>query len=144
MILLRQVFIFDAKVTNVVDADTIDAVIDLGFNTSRTDRIRLFGINAYETRLSSTTTAQMKELGLQGKVFLTDLILGRNVLVRTEPDREKYGRYLATVYMLSTDSSLVFNNVQDYQGALETVEGNTYVNINKLVILKGYGVEQVY
>jgi len=94
---------YKAIVTNVVDADTLDIVIDLGFKTSIKTRIRIARINAYETRLGSKTNQAQKELGLKGKEFVKDLIEGKEVKITTEKTG-KYGRYIAEItYEAHTD-----------------------------------------
>ena len=57
-------YIYNAKCLKVVDGDTIDAQIDLGFDTHKTIRIRLVGINAPESR---TRDLEEKERGLAAK-----------------------------------------------------------------------------
>ena len=55
------------QVLKVVDGDTIDVVIDLGFDISYTSRVRLAGIDTPESR---TTDAREKILGLEVKEYL--------------------------------------------------------------------------
>ena len=55
---------YKAKLIRVIDGDTIDAMIDLGFNTWVKKRIRLAGIDAFETR---TRNKKEKEKGLLAK-----------------------------------------------------------------------------
>ncbi len=52
---------YKAKVTRVVDGDTVDALIDCGFSVFRKERIRLYGINAPESR---TRDKEEKKRGL--------------------------------------------------------------------------------
>ena len=52
------------KITNVVDGDTIDVDIDLGFNISYSQRVRLAGIDTPESR---TKDLREKALGLESK-----------------------------------------------------------------------------
>ena len=47
---MKILYRYDAKLLRVVDGDTADAMIDLGFNTWVKKRIRLAGIDAYESR----------------------------------------------------------------------------------------------
>ena len=58
------------KVLRVVDGDTIDVDIDLGFNVSYTQRVRLAGIDTPESR---TTDLKEKALGLEVKEYLKHL-----------------------------------------------------------------------
>ena len=87
------------KVLKVVDGDTIDVDIDLGFNISYTQRVRLAGIDTPESR---TKDAREKALGLEVKDKLKKSIeAAKLVVVKTEkPDStEKYGRILGWVYL---------------------------------------------
>lgn len=87
------------SVHKVVDGDTIDADIDLGFDISLTKRIRLAGIDTPESR---TTDAYEKKLGLEVKDWLKKKLEGNHeILVKTElPDStEKYGRILGRLYV---------------------------------------------
>lgn len=79
------------EVVRVVDGDTVDVVIDLGFSLTKKERVRLAGIDAPESR---TTDLEEKELGLDAKEFL-ERRLGDcpNLKVKTEKDG-KYGRML--------------------------------------------------
>jgi endonuclease YncB( thermonuclease family) len=66
------------KVTKVVDGDTIDVEIDLGFDISFSSRVRLAGIDTPESR---TTDKEEKELGLEVKRNLASLLLTQKVLL---------------------------------------------------------------
>lgn len=87
------------KVLKVVDGDTIDVDIDLGFNISYYQRVRLAGIDTPESR---TTDKKEKALGLEVKDRLKKAIdAATDVVIKTEkPDSsEKYGRILGWVYL---------------------------------------------
>jgi len=87
------------KVLKVVDGDTIDVDIDLGFDISYTQRVRLAGIDTPESR---TTDKKEKALGLEVKDRLKKAIdAATNVVIKTEkPDSsEKYGRILGWVFL---------------------------------------------
>ena len=88
---------FVKEVKNVVDGDTIDVVIDLGFDILFASRVRLAGIDTPESR---TKDLAEKELGLKAKQFTEDWLVGRDwVFVNTIPDKnDKYGRVLAKIY----------------------------------------------
>ena len=64
-------FEYKAKITRVIDGDTVDAMIDLGFSVHRKIRIRLHGINTPESR---TKDLEEKERGLQAKYRLRDIL----------------------------------------------------------------------
>ena len=87
------------KVLKVVDGDTIDVDIDLGFDISYTQRVRLAGIDTPESR---TTDKKEKALGLEVKDRLKKAIdAATNVVIKTEkPDSsEKYGRILGWIFL---------------------------------------------
>jgi micrococcal nuclease len=94
------------KVLKVVDGDTIDVDIDLGFNVSYTQRVRLAGIDTPESR---TTDLKEKALGLEVKDYLKHFLEGaEDIVIQTEkPDSsEKYGRILGWLFINDDDTSL--------------------------------------
>jgi len=94
------------KVLKVVDGDTIDADIDLGFDISLTKRVRLAGIDTPESR---TTDLKEKALGLEVKEWLKKRLEGaKDILIKTQlPDStEKYGRILGKLYINNEETSL--------------------------------------
>jgi len=99
------------KVTKVVDGDTIDVEIDLGFSISFSSRVRLAGIDTPESR---TTNKEEKVLGLEVKKVLSERIANaKSIVIRTEKmdSSEKYGRILGWLYLdgeaLSVNEALV-------------------------------------
>ncbi len=94
------------KVTGVVDGDTIDVDIDLGFNIAYSQRVRLAGIDTPESR---TTDKKEKALGLESKQRLKDVLANASVVViRTQkPDStEKYGRVLGWLFVDGAEKSV--------------------------------------
>ena len=94
------------KVNKIVDGDTIDVDIDLGFDISFSSRVRLAGIDTPESR---TTDAKEKALGLEVKEKIKkELAAAKDVVIKTEkPDSsEKYGRILGWVFLDGSDVSL--------------------------------------
>ena len=88
---------YNAKCIKVVDGDTIDAEIDLGFDIKVTKRIRLAGINAPESR---TRNLVEKKLGLAAKEKLKDLLEGAaNCFELESQELGKYGRVLGKLYI---------------------------------------------
>jgi micrococcal nuclease len=109
----------------VVDGDTIDAAIDLGFDISLTKRIRLAGVDTPESR---TTDAKEKALGLEVKEWLKKKLEGQtDIIVKTElPDStEKYGRILGYLFIGDKEVSAV----------------NKKKSINQMMIDEGYAWE---
>jgi micrococcal nuclease len=87
------------KVTKVVDGDTIDVDIDLGFDISFSSRVRLAGIDTPESR---TADKAEKALGLEAKAYLKHAIdAAKTVVIKTEKmnSSEKYGRILGWLYL---------------------------------------------
>ena len=84
---------FKALVLRVVDGDTYDLVVDLGFHVSINVRIRLKGIDTPEIYHASCPAE--KEHGMQAKAFAEELVLNRWVTLRSWKGRRgKYGRWL--------------------------------------------------
>ena len=93
-------------ISKVVDGDTIDANIDLGFDISLTKRIRLAGIDSPESR---TTNLKEKALGLETKEWLKKTLEdAKDILIKTEkPDStEKYGRIIGHLFINGQETSL--------------------------------------
>lgn len=94
------------EVLRVVDGDTIDVAIDLGFDIAFTSRVRLAGIDTPESR---TTDKNEKRLGIEVKDFVKKAMAeAKVVVIQTEkPDSsEKYGRILGWVFLDGSSESL--------------------------------------
>lgn len=93
-----NLYFYKAEVKKIIDGDTLDIVIDLGFDTLRKTRVRLYGINTPESR---TSNPEEKLLGLAAKEFVEQWIDKNKfqVKIQTILDKnEKYGRVLALVW----------------------------------------------
>ena len=112
-------FEYNFKLVKVVDGDTIDVDIDLGFGVwLRKQRIRMMGIDTPE---SSTRDLEEKKYGLLAKDKLTQLIADGRTLKTFKDAKGKFGRILADV--------IVYNSAEDrWCGATE------------IMIQQGYGV----
>jgi micrococcal nuclease len=94
------------KVENVVDGDTIDVLIDLGFDILFSSRVRLAGIDTPESR---TRDLKEKALGLESKEYLKKALKdAKSVVIKTEKmdSSEKYGRILGWIYINEDTVSL--------------------------------------
>lgn len=102
-------FEYQAKITNVVDGDTIDANIDLGFKITSKQRLRVARID----------TPERGENGYQeAKEFVQHCVLNKEVNIKTEKI-SKYGYYLAEVYVEGrnlSDMLLAANLAKSYDG----------------------------
>ena len=88
---------YKAEIDRVVDGDTVDVSIDLGFDIWYKARVRLAGIDAWESR---TKDLEEKEKGLAAKARLKELVDGKEVILRTSKDSKgKFGRVLADVIL---------------------------------------------
>lgn len=82
---------YRAEVLSVVDGDTLHLSVDLGFDIKRRDTFRLYGINAPEMSTPE---------GIAAKAWLVQKLTEGALVITTRKDkREKYGRYLATLWI---------------------------------------------
>ena len=101
---MYQYYVRDVK--KVVDGDTLDVVIDLGFNILFEQRVRMAGIDTPESR---TRDKFEKSLGIESKEYLKKHLKDANsVVIKTEKmnSSEKYGRILGWVYINGDTVSL--------------------------------------
>jgi micrococcal nuclease len=106
------------EVVKVVDGDTIDVLIDLGFNLTKKERIRLAGIDTPESR---TRNLEEKKMGLEAKEYLQNKLDNcKNLRVKTEKDG-KYGRMLGWIH--GNDENI--NNIMVTEGYAWEYDGGT-------------------
>ena len=83
------------KIVRVIDGDTVDVLIDLGFDLTKLERVRLAGIDTPESR---TKDLAEKHMGYEAKAYLTELLdAADDLIVKTEKDG-KFGRMLGWFY----------------------------------------------
>jgi micrococcal nuclease len=120
----RDPYIYRIKnILRVVDGDTIDADIDLGFSISLEKRIRLAGVDTPESR---TTDLKEKAMGLESKEWLKKKLEGaKDIIIKTElPDStEKYGRIIGHLFINGQETSL--NNQMIDEGYALAYDGGT-------------------
>lgn len=115
---------YRATITEVYDGDTVTAEIDLGFNIKFTEKLRLYGINAPELR------GETKSDGEKSRDYLRAMILGKVVEIETIKDKkEKYGRYLAKIWLSETTEENKF------------VSNTQKIFINESMVFKGFAKE---
>ena len=95
---------YDVEVKRVVDGDTVDVMIDLGFNTHIKKRVRMYGINAPESR---TRDLEEKKKGLAAKEYTKEM-LSKNEGKFTIKSHGlgKYGRVLGEIFIEGEEKSL--------------------------------------
>mgnify|MGYP003131319246 CR=1 FL=1 len=90
------------EVLRVVDGDTIDVLIDLGFGLTKKERVRVAGIDTPESR---TKNLYEKYLGKEASAYLEEELMFENIIIKTEKDG-KYGRMLGWLYKEGEDISI--------------------------------------
>ena len=117
---------YKAVVDRVVDGDTIDVTIDLGFSVWKKMRVRMEGINTPESR---TRDLEEKKRGLAAKDRLKNILdFNGNKCILKVSGVGKYGRALATVLVESLSP-------------LNGEDGVTLIDVNKQLIEEGHAVE---
>ena len=89
---------YRCKVVKIIDGDTVDVDIDLGFGVwLKKERIRMFGIDTPESR---TRDLEEKKYGNAAKEFITDMLDDEGgIVLKTRKDKEgKYGRILGELW----------------------------------------------
>ena len=119
---------YSCKLERVVDGDTCDALIDLGFNTWAKRRIRFMGVDCWESR---TRDLEEKKKGLAAKAYVKDLLEnsddGKFSIISY--GRGKYGRVLGELYVKGNDKSVnellkEHGHAYEYMGGKKKVFGN--------------------
>ena len=85
------------KFNRVIDGDTVDLDIDLGFGITISHRIRLKGINAPETR---TKDLEEKKKGIEARLWLEKELSKEGEWIIETTKEDKYGRMLGSLYLL--------------------------------------------
>jgi len=111
---------YKCKVKRVVDGDTMDVILDLGFDIHHAVRVRMAGIDTPESR---TRDKDEKARGKLSKAFLKESIKGRKIVLKTQikDAKGKFGRVIAEVW------------AEFEKGSLR--------NINELMIKECYAVK---
>lgn len=91
----KKDYVYNALVKKVVDGDTIDVLIDMGFFIYHEQRLRLNGINTMET---NDPDPVRRESAMKAKQYVMNKILDKIVVIQTYRT-DKYGRFLADVYV---------------------------------------------
>lgn len=102
-----QLYTFRAVVTNVVDGDTLDCDIDVGFKVHMHQRVRLHGVNTPELR---SRLDSERFLAREAMAFVKSAVLGKEVYIQTYKD-DVFGRYLARVYFHQKDKLHCLNDI---------------------------------
>ena len=115
-------YTYNIELLRVVDGDTIDAKIDLGFDVSVKKRVRFLGVNTPESR---TRDLEEKARGLAAKDRVRQLLEGTNKIQLSSHGVGKYGRCLGELYIDVVDGK----------------EKMTLESVNELLIKEGHAVK---
>ncbi|MCH9658762.1 thermonuclease family protein [archaeon] len=85
-------YIYDAKIVKVIDGDTFDFEIDLGFSIRIKERMRLYGVNTPETK------GIERPEGIRVKKYVSDKILNKTFEILVYK-KGKYGRYVSDLML---------------------------------------------
>ena len=129
---------YRAKVIRVIDGDTVDVDIDLGFGIwQKNERVRIMGIDTPESR---TRNKEEKVRGLLSKVYLKDAIKkAKKLTIKTHKGSEtgKFGRILGEIFADGINLNLKMCTegyaVQYYGQNKSLVEAEHMKNKNKLI-----------
>ena len=102
-------FDYACKVTRVVDGDTIDVNIVLGFQIWHKARVRMLGIDTPESR---TRRLDEKALGLASKARLKEMLKGNKIKIECSKEKGKFGRVLAIVWATDEEGNEIDCNAQ--------------------------------
>tara|TARA_R100000808_G_scaffold16457_1_gene37142 strand:- start:399 stop:821 length:423 start_codon:yes stop_codon:yes gene_type:complete len=126
---------YNCNVKRVVDGDTVDVIIDLGFDISYSSRVRLFGIDTPESR---TRDKDEKARGLISKDFLKSYLDKGGVVIRTRKDKKgKFGRILGEMVVEDININELMikeHHAVKYHGqSKDDIEAEHLVNRQKLI-----------
>ena len=88
-------YFYKATILRVIDGDTLDCFLDVGFDIQLKQRLRLAGINTPESRIKDK---REKELGLEAKEFTKNFVKDKETLIHTIK-KGKFGRLLCEVFV---------------------------------------------
>ena len=133
---------YGCKVTRVVDGDTVDVILDLGFSILHKCRVRLYGIDTPESR---TRDKDEKVRGKLAAKFLQDAIdNGKKVVLRSKlkDSKGKYGRVLGEIIVdgININVAMIENYLAvAYHGQnKDDVEAEHLINREKLIAMGTY------
>ena len=135
-------YTYKADVVKIIDGDTIDVNIHLGFNVILyKQRIRLMGIDTPESR---TRNLEEKARGLLSKQYVVDRCpVGSNIMIESL-DRGKFGRILGNIWAADTEEVTADNTINknmikavEYYGGNKDALGAAHAANKKILIEKG-------
>jgi micrococcal nuclease len=126
-----MIYIYKAELVRVVDGDTVDLIIDCGFDILKRERFRLYGIDAPEM---NTQEGKEVKAWLEDALMPLEAIYVETLKVWNKAKRDKYGRFLAVLYGDLGDI--------DANRHMETVLAPS--SINARMIVEGHAKERYW
>lgn len=106
-------YTYKAKLVRVINGDTLDINIDLGFDIIIKQRLKLFGIDVPDSR---STNVETKQKGLDVKQRLIGLLTKEFKVETMLNKRGKYGRILGKIYIVDKDNEVCINELLVNEG----------------------------
>ena len=128
-------FTYAAKLIEVVDGDTVDLLIDLGFGVHVKERCRLYGIDSPEMPAEAGKAAKAYLESLIGAATGELFVATRKMTRKPKEKTDKYGRYLAVLYR-------GYHNIEADAG--ETKINAMVTSINARMIYEGHAKERYW
>ena len=127
------------SIKKVIDGDTFDCIMDLGFDVLLEARVRMMGMDTPESR---TRDLEEKKFGLLAKEYLTIKLEAEDIIVRTEVDNEKgkFGRILGWVWAddVNINQQMIDENMAvAYHG--QSKDDIEQAHLNNRIILQEQG-----
>tara|TARA_A100001037_G_C14696741_1_gene434117 strand:- start:22 stop:453 length:432 start_codon:yes stop_codon:yes gene_type:complete len=127
------------SIKKIIDGDTFDCIMDLGFDVLLEARVRMMGIDTPESR---TRDLEEKKFGLLAKEYLTEKLATEDIIVTTEVDNEKgkFGRILGWVWAdgVNVNQNMIDENMAvAYHG--QSKDDIQQAHLNNRTILKEQG-----
>ena len=141
-----SLYLYKARCERVVDGDTFKLYMDLGFGVWSSNTIRLYGVDAYETRLGKNTNKAQKELGKRASTLVDGILIGndhKDILVETIRNKKgSFSRYLANVYVPIVTAQWFTKVSSDVPAYM--LDGKKYVSLADLLVAEGLAVVKEY
>ncbi len=119
-----DLYAYKAQLVRVVDGDTVDAMIDLGFDVWVKRRIRFMGVDTWECR---TRNKEEKKRGLKAKAYTKDMLeADKGIFTLKSYGVGKYGRVLGELFIKGHKDSLndllkIHGHAYEYHGGKKKV-----------------------
>ena len=132
-------FTYQAKLIDVIDGDTVDLLIDLGFGVHVKERCRLYGIDAPEMPTEAGRNAKSRLESLIGAATGELFVATRKMTRKPKEKTDKYGRYLAVLY------DGISGMEEDQENAAEQkIPNMLWSSINRRMVESGHAKERYW